>query len=186
MNIDVELLKKQCIKLEQIIDSYELDYLNFYNILKESMNYWQDDYSKRYIEQLNFQKNESDKIILDLKDLKKTLNNIIIKYEGIAKKIYYLKENKDSLYNLFFKYKNSLTKTIDYLNNLDLSFCFKEQKFILKIKDDLSSNLKKIIFIEQKVQKTINLIEQKEIEIHNLISKYQNNIIKELEIHSFV
>ena len=186
MNIDVELLKKQCLKIEQIIDSYELDYLNFYNILKESMNYWQDDYSKRYIEQLNYQKNESDKIILDLKDLKKLLNSITIKYEPIAKKIYYLKENKDSLSTIFIEYKTSLTKTINFLNNLDLSLCLKEQETILKIKNDLNSTLKKIISIEQKVKKTINEIEQKEIEVNNLVSKFPNTIIKELEIHDFI
>ena len=57
---------------------------------------------------------------------------------------------------------------------------------ILKIKNDLNSTLKKIISIEQKVKKTINEIEQKEIEVNNLVSKFPNTIIKELEIHDFI
>ena len=186
MKIDVELLKKQSLQVKQIIDSYELNYLNFFNALNQAMDCWQDEHSKLYLEQINYQKNESNKVILDLKELNEIFKSIVFKYDPIAKQIYYLKDNKNSLFNIFEKYLNQIVDSINIINNMDLSFCPTEKEIILNIKTNLVNNQQSIKKIYYNVKNTVKDIERKEIEINSLLSKYENRIVKELEYRNYI
>ena len=186
MKINIDILKTQYFQIKQIIDSYELNYLNFFNALKEAMDNWRDDISRKYLEQIKLQRNDANKVLLDLKTLAKIYNSIILKYEPIAKQIYYLKTNKNSLYNLFSQYITQIKKILALINGIDLSYYPTEQIAIIKIKNELLTNLKKIQNIYSNIKRTIDDIEKKETEINNMLVKYEHRIIKENEYQNYV
>ena len=184
MEIDIDILNKQYLQLSKIINLYEENYLNFFNALNQALTCWQDNISQKYSDLVKIQKKESDKAIEDLKNFEKTLKIVINKYEPIAKHIAYFKENKIKLYNSFEKYIAKIQDTINMINSLDLNFCPTEQTEILKIKNDLINIKKELTTIFNINKKIIKEIEQKESEINKILSKYNYQIVREIDYNN--
>ena len=171
MKIDVKFVKNYYNQIKKINDDYEMNYLNFYNELNQALENWQDDNSE---------------ILLDLKQLEFILKNVYEKYEPIAKKIKYVKENKDSLYSFFDQYLNKLVNIIDYIDRMDFSFCRDVGSLILSIKKDLMDNKNKIEVIRSKVKSVVNDIEKKEMEINKILAKLDYKIINEVYYKDYI
>lgn len=186
MKIDVKFVKNYYNQIKKINDDYEMNYLNFYNELNQALENWQDDNSAKFSEQIVLDKNDYNKILLDLKQLEFILKNVYEKYEPIAKNIKYVKENKDSLYSFFDQYLNKLVNIIDYIDRMDFSFCRDVGSLILSIKKDLMDNKNKIEVIRSKVKSVVNDIEKKEMEINKILAKLDYKIINEVYYKDYI
>ena len=186
MKIDVKLIKEYYNQIKKLNDNIEINYLNFYNEVNQALESWQDNNSLKFSEQINLEKNDYNKILLDLKTLESNLKIIYQKYETIGDQINYIKENKDSLYNLFDKYLDNINNSINFINNLDLSFCNEISSLILNVRNILIDNQNKIKNIKSKTKSIINNIEKKEIEISKLMANLDYKILKEEYYKDFV
>ena len=70
------------------------------------------------------------------------------------------------------------------INSLDLNFCPTEQTEILKIKNDLINIKKELTTIFNINKKIIKEIEQKESEINKILSKYNYQIVREIDYNN--
>ena len=186
MKIDIKLIKSFYNQIKEFNENYETNYLNFYNELNQAMNYWQDNNSKKLYEQIFVEKNDYNKILLDLKSLEFIFKIIFNKYETIGNQINYIRKNKKILYNIFEQYMNKINESINYINNLDLSFCPEIQNQILNLKTILIDSKNKIKKVNDTTKKIINDIEKKENEINTILSKLDYKIIKELYYNNYV
>ena len=185
MKIDVKLIKNYYKQIKQINEDYEINYLNFYNELNYALENWQDNNSKKFNEQITIEKNNYKKIILNLKQLETNLKIIYEKYETIGNQINYQKENKESMFSKFEQYINKINDTINYISNLDLSFCEPIKNTILSIQKNLIDNKNKIETIKNTIKNIIVNIEQKESEISRLLSKIEYLTINEINYKNY-
>ena len=186
MEIDIKLIKNYYNQIKKFNEDYENNYLNFYNELNQALNYWQDNNSINFNEQIIEEKNDYNKILLDLKSLETTLKNIYEKYETIGEQINYLKENKNTLYNIFEQYLGKISNSINYINNIDLSFCPELSSQILNLKKILVDSQNKIKKVKNRTKNIISNIEKKEDEISRLLSKLDYKMINESYYNDYV
>ncbi len=175
MKIDVRLIKEQCKELTKIVNDLELNYLNVFNQINDSLNNIHDDKSSLFFEDISAEKKEIQKVLLNLEDLKKTYISIYKYYSEIALKITYFKENKDDLFNTFDNYLEKIDNVIKQIDN--------NTNENLTIKNLLITNQKIIKNVKKDCYDIINNIEKKESKIKELVSKLSAFKINEINFN---
>ena len=165
MKIDVRLIKEQCKELTKTVNDFELNYLNIYNQINDSLNNLQTNNSKILLDKILLEKKEVQKVLVNLQDLENTYSRIYKYYSEIALKITYFKENKDNLFNTFDYYLEKIDNVISQLDNLNYNP--NKNNLKLTIKNTLITNQKSLKKVKKNCQNIINNIEKNETKIFN-------------------
>ena len=186
MEIQVLRIKEEVNELNNLIESYQLNYLNLYNIVNDMSHYWQDHYSCLFFKDIELRKIEIDNTITEITNLKNLYNYLVYKYENIGNNIKFNLSNKESVYSKIDNCLNQYQNIINSYNSLDLSFCGSE---VSSISSQISTltNAKNILSnYREELRNIINYIEEIEREITRKISGINIEDIKEQEIGRYV
>lgn len=186
MEIQVSRIKEELNELNKLIENYQLNYLNLYNIVNDMSHYWQDHYSNLFFKDIEVRKLEIDNTVSEINNIKNLYNYLIYKYENIGNNIKFNLSNKESIYNKIDNCLNQYQSIINSYNSLDLSFCGSE---VNSIGSQISriTNAKNILSnYKEELRNIINYIEETEREITRKISEINIEDIKEQEIEKYV
>lgn len=186
MKINTANLKTEVTKLNKLITNYEETFLNLYNELSLSSNYWEDNTSKLFTQKVTTEKLEVKNTITELNDLKEIYEYLITKYEELGNKIEIFPQTKTSILSKFNNYIEKISETIKLYQELNLDFCPKEAKKILKHLEKLQKFENDIIILKEKVKKHFEQIEEIEKEVNLKISKLKIEYINESGIDNFI
>ena len=85
--VDVETLRKLVNQLEELLDTYQDNYINLYNEIKDSEMYWYDFHAVNFFRQRAIEKTRINISYGELTSTKKVYDLVIRNYARIAKYI---------------------------------------------------------------------------------------------------
>ena len=110
--IKTEDMNQKINKLQKAIDDLELDLLNFYKELKESSDFWRDQKSMIFYNNVENRKINEEQFILELKEYQNILKNTESKYSMYGNIIKYDsdKRNIEAIDEFFYYNKEELER----------------------------------------------------------------------------
>ena len=153
IDIDLTKLKNEIDKVKVIIDEYEEIQQNIFNQLKDSCINWQDGNSLVFEEKTYHEKQESELLLLSLKNKKEIYDFIYNSYSEIGKKI---KCNLESKKNVLSSIENCISKTsiiLNDFNKIDTSFYYYEKNDICKQKNCIKNIHRSLTNIKNSISK---------------------------------
>lgn len=184
--INISNVQKEVIQLNNLIEDYELTFLNLYNEVNKISNYWKDEHAKAFYKDLDHRKIKVANTIDELKKIKNIYKYIQEKYELLGKKIEFNLNYKNKILNKLINYIDKVKDIINNYESLDLSFCPYESKYIRNELSRLRQHKNELIKYKSNVEKKFNYIEETEKNIKIQISKIQIEILQESDISKFI
>lgn len=186
MEIQVSRIKEELNELNNLIENYQLSYLNLYNIVNDMSHYWQDHYSELFFKDIEIRKIEIDNTISEINNIKSLYNYLVYKYENIGNNIKFNLSNKESVYSKIDNCLNQYQNIINSYNSLDLSFCGNEVSSINSQISRMINAKNTLSNYKEELRNIINYIEEIEREITRKISGINIEDIKDQEIGRYV
>lgn len=184
--INISNVQKEVIQLNNLIEDYELNFLNLYNEVNKTSNYWKDAHAKAFYKDLDIQKIKVSNTIDELKKVKDIYKYVQEKYETLGQKIDFNLNYKTKVLNNLNDYIDQIKIIINNYEALDLSFCPYEARYIRNQLQKLRNHKNNLIKYKSKVEKKFNYIEEIEKNIKTQISKIQIEILQENDISKFI
>lgn len=186
MQINILKIKSEIDKLNNLIEDYEVNYLNLYNEINKTSSLWQDNNAKKFFKNIDIEKRKAKQFIDEVNYIIDIYKFLVKKYEKIGKKISINIKAKDEVVAELNKYLDQLQNIINYYNNLDLSFCLQEQNILLAQKQKLKEEKQIINKIKEGIKAKYNYIEEIEKQVNSKILKLDIEILKVTEINNFI
>lgn len=186
MQINILKIKSEIDKLNNLIEDYEVNYLNLYNEINKTSSLWQDNNAKKFFKNTDIEKRKTKQFIDEVNSIIDIYKFLVKKYEKIGKKISINIKAKDEVIAELNKYLNQLQNIINYYNKLDLSFCLQERNILLAQNKKLKEEKQIINKIKEEIKAKYNYIEEIEKEINSKIMKINIEILKITEINNFI
>ncbi len=186
MQVNILKMKAEINKLNNLIENYELTYLNLYNEINKASSFWQDNNARNYFKNIEIEKRNTKRFIDEVNSCKDIYKFLIEKYEKLGNKISVNIKNKDDVVSELNKYLDKLQSIINYYDNLDLSFCPNERIYLLNEKDKLKEEKNQVNNIKDGIKEKFSYIEEIEKQISSKIAKIDIEILKETDIKGFI
>jgi len=186
MLINIDNLKLEINKLNNLINNYEINLLNFYNEISCASVYWQDnnfDILKKNIdiEILNFKDT-----IAEFYDVKNIYDEIIKNYEKIGCKLEINLHVMNNIMLNFEKYLYLIRKLIGEYEGINFEQLDKEKKLLLMQLEKLKNIEVSANDLMKKLTNYYNTIIDFENKIKLNLSKIQIGILKENDISRYI
>ena len=140
MYIDLEKLKENKIKINNLIEKYEENSLNIYSELSSYYLYWQDGRAKKFQSKLDEEKKDCNTIIYYLKRIMFIYDLIVAVYEEYGCNVFFDYNNKDKMEMKFDDCVNTIQQIKIKYEKLLLTVQSKDKSLIeneLKIIKDI-------------------------------------------------
>ena len=186
MEINVDYLEQIYNELSKSISSFEDNYLNVYNTLKDVENNWYDYHARLFFNNSAIEKNEINRSIIELYELSDTYKNLINQYKQIGNNIYINLNNKNDILNKFNNFLNIINEIISFFYSLDSSFSSSITYKINKERNRVMEIKKRTINAKNRFKTICDKIENIEKEVSLKLSKINVEIIKEADINEFM
>ena len=186
MIIDVNNIKDEIVKLNDLLDKYEDNYLNLYNEINNASSYWNDLISVKFFDSCKIEKIETKTTLEEIKSIIDIYNYILEKYQEIGKKIKFEIKNRDIVINGFNNYIIKVDDLIREYNSINFNCNIKISNMLNDQLYKLKNNRKILNNIKDKVKDIFDNIEEIEKEINLRLSKINIDIIKEIDISIFI
>ena len=182
MTVDVKQLKEEIKTYNDLIEEYEGNYLNYYNVLSSFSFYWKDNHAKKFYDSLPREKLNCKNLISELKSIQEVYKYISYKYSEFGDHISINLKNKDYVLRKFDTYLEKADRIIHKYSNLDLSFCPTEASLIRKERDSILTCKNSIKEKKDSVRDCFNKIENIEKEVRYRINRISTVSIRETDI----
>ena len=186
MIIDVNNIKDEIVKLNDLLDKYKDNYLNLYNEINNASSYWNDLISVKFFDSCKIEKIETKTTLEEIKSIIDIYNYILEKYQEIGKKIKFEIKNRDIVINGFNNYIIKVDDLIREYNSINFNCNIKISNMLNDQLYKLKNNRKILNNIKDKVKDIFDNIEEIEKEINLRLSKINIDIIKEIDISIFI
>ncbi len=180
MKVDIKVTLKEINNFKELINKYELDFLNMYKELESSALYWKDNYSYIFFKDVREKKQKIRINIEELQKLNELYQYITESYSKLGEKIKANTDNKGKLMIQFDNYINKLNEIINLYDQLDINYSLIEAQKIISQKKKLIENKILAIQLKQKIKNLLLEIENYEREISIKISKINIEIIQDI------
>lgn len=184
--INISSIKKEVMQLNNLIEDYELNFLNLYNEVSKTSNNWKDAHATSFYKDLELKKIKVASTIDELKNVKDIYKYIQEKYELLGKKIEFNLNYKSKVLNNLNNYIEQTKEIIYNYESLDLSFCPYEAKYIRNEVYKLKQNKNKLIEYKNNITKKFDYIDEIEKSIKQKISKIEIETLQESDISKFI
>lgn len=180
--IKTEDMNQKINKLQKAIDDLELDLLNFYKELKESSDFWRDQKSMIFYNNVENRKINEEQFILELKEYQNILKNTeskysmygnIIKYDSDKRNIEAIDEAINILYKIIEKFSYLNT---NYLDNEKI-FLDEQKKYIIEESE-------RLIQYRKELKEVYDNFDRVEKETNSNLSNYNLSIIDNEQIEN--
>jgi len=183
MQINTQVLNEKINKLDERIEYYENNYLNYYNKIKEMEKLWSNDKGKLFMQKVSGEEKQSKTICSDLKEINTLYKYIYTSYKDIGMKILVNLEKEEEIFNRINKCIEQNKTILSLYKILDKTNYTPEQKSLIyaeeiKIKKQLETTVK----IKESIKDIYKTIKEKESNINKKISKITICIIPENDI----
>ena len=183
MKVNVNNLKNEISALNKLLDDYEENYLNYYNVLSSFSFYWNDARSKIFFASLPKEKMQCANLLDELKDLKGVYSYIADKYSALGNKISANLNARNKVLRYFNNYIDKLDRIINRFDYLDLSFCSTGiYNSIRNRRNELSNMRERAKTARNKVDNIFDKIDRIETEIKKKIRRVNVSVIRETDI----
>ena len=179
MTIDVKYLKEQIKAYNDLIEEYEGDYLNYYNMLSSFSFFWNDQHAKRFYSNLPKEKLNCKNLVGELRTIRDVYKYMINKYSEFGNHIKIDLKEKDRVINKFDSYIDKANSIINKFNNLNLGFCPNEAYRIRQVRDNVIECRDAISEKRKSVKECFEKISNIEREINHRIQIINTTIVKE-------
>lgn len=186
MTIDVKGLKEELKAYNDLLEEYEGNYLNYYNVLSSFSFFWNDAHAKKFYDSIPKEKLYYKNLLLELQSIRDIYKYMIIKYSDIGDHIHADLKNKDYILNKFDSYIDKCNSIINKFYNLDLSFCPAEARIIRKKRDSIIECRNLLKEKRKSVKDCLEKIENIENEVRYRISRMDVSIMKETDISGMI
>ena len=183
MEINTNDLQKELQRLNQLITDWETCQLNLYRHLDKATSNWQDADSIKFSEQIVTEKNNTEKVLDQVKDLKSLYQYLYNNYSKLGQKIYCDTEARRNLTTQIDNYYDNLKKIYHQFDDIDMSFSYKEKSDIIDIKNKLERQLKKLEELKRNVLSFLDKVEEIEREVSVRISRFQDILISDFDMN---
>lgn len=186
MTIDVKSLKEELKAYNDLLEEYEGNYLNYYNVLFSFSFFWNDAHANKFYNSLPKEKLYYKNLLLELKSIQDIYKYMIIKYSNIGNHIHANLKNKDYILKKFDSYIDKCNDIINKFYHLDLGFCPSEATMIRNRRDSII-RIKNLMKDKKKeIKDLLNKIEDIEKEVNYRINKIDISIIKDTDISGMI
>ena len=186
MEIKVSRLKEELNNLNNLIEDYELNYLNLYNVVNDMAYYWKDDgYGDRFFKDVETKKIDVGNTIDEIKNVKNIYKYLVSKYESIGNKIEFNLNYKTNVITYLDTCIEQCKNIINSYNSLDLSFCG-EAGSIRNEMNLVRENKEKLENYKKELKKILDYIEETEKTITTKISNINIEAIEIQDVEKFV
>lgn len=186
MDIDVIYLKNYVNKLSSLIDEYELNYLEFYNVVNKETIFWDSKKGLDFFSDVDLEKRDIGLFIGNIKDVLSLYNYLIDKYGYIGNKVSVKISNKDKLLACFDSFLNEVYSLIDMLHELDYESIPDISSTVYSYLDFLIDVGNMAVNLKTSLKNHFDLCETFEREVRFKISKIDVKLIKEIDINRFL
>lgn len=186
MKISVKKLYNEINTLNRLIDNYEENYLNYFNILSSFSISWDDKRSKFFFNNARINKYNFELVRNDLKDVRRVYSYIADKYSAIGNNIFIDLGNKNRVVEAFNSYIGKLDSIINDFNNLSLGFCPNIAYLIRKERANIVAQRNKLVDCRKEIIYYFDTIKKYEEQIRNRISSLQVSSLKKTDINGSI
>lgn len=186
MQVQVSNLKHQLTLLLQTLETYEKDVRDLYHELNQVESIWHDAHSEKFLEEIKNDRLDVEIMQEELKEITGVYNYFIKRYEEIGDKIFFDLELKNRTTQKIDSVLLTLQKTIRLYQNLDLSFCIEEKKFLDDEQQILIDDFNAIKSIKDVFKAKIKTIEEIEQNLKLKLSRIQIQYVKENDLNDYL
>lgn len=186
MTIDVKGLKEELKAYNDLLEEYEGNYLNYYNVLSSFSFFWNDAHARKFYNSIPKEKLYYKNLLLELQSIRDVYKYMIMKYSDIGNHIHADLKDKDYILNKFDSYIDKCDDIINEFYNLNLSFCPVEARIIRKKRDSIIDCRDRMIEKRKSVKESLEKIENIENEVRYRINRIDVSIMKETDIRGMV
>lgn len=185
--VDVETLRTLVDRLEELLDTYQDNYINLYNEIQDSEMFWHDPHAVNFFRQRVTEKARIDVSYNELTSTKKVYDLVIRNYEKIGEYIEFNIQNRSSLLSKFNTYINKLNRV--YNNYCDMDYSFANSSIQLSIeyqKDKVRELLDEATDLRDNIRKLLSDISENERKIRREISKINVKVLPQPSIEGVI
>ncbi|MBQ4030610.1 MAG: hypothetical protein II625_02535 [Bacilli bacterium] len=187
LEVNTKELEQEVDLLRQLIEDYERNYMLLFKELSDTSFNWKDDaYSKKFFNDLKFEKSTEIEYINSLKSTYKVYEYIKNKYEQIGSKIRFDINERDNILAKFNKCIDETNEIIVLYEHLDTSFCPGERGLINNQIKRLNNLRNKYSTTKDKVKSKMDKIIEIEKEIKRKISAYSIPRVKDFNTNQYL
>ena len=179
MTVDVKYLKEQIKAYNDLIEEYEGDYLNYYNMLSSFSFFWNDQHAKKFYNNIPKEKLNCKNLVGELREIKDIYRYLVIKYSEFGNQITIDLKEKDRVLRKFDSYLDKANAIITKFNNLNLGFCPGEAYSIRQKKNEVINCRDSIREKRESIKQCFEKISNIEREVGYRIKMINTAIIKE-------
>ena len=184
MKISVKQVKYLNNKLSSIIDKYENNYLQYYNILNHTQDDWFDNKAKIFFETVDDDKKADINTLQEMKTINSIYNYLINNYEEIGQDIYYNPSKKEQILTLLDNIIEQTKIIIKDYNSIGI-YNYSERSLLYSQKNIFMNLLEKEKYIRNRINNTMYKIEDIEKLSKEEFSKITIEPILEKDIFPF-
>ena len=172
--------------LNNLIDKYEEEYLNYYNEMNKSSFFWNDEKAMRFYSDINIEKLKIITNHNELLSLNKIYTNIINSYQQLGKIVSFDLKNKNIVLDLLNKCNEDIKNIISSNNNVSVGSA-PEISGIISSNSSILNNLQnELQDYKMKTREAFNKIEEIEREITSAISSLNLEYVKERDLTIYI
>ena len=181
MEVNTKELQKELRHLDLLMKDWEEIQFNLYHQLEKATDHWQDERSRVFYEKIHTEKNNTDKVLNQLKDIQEIYQYLYESYHQFGTVIYCEVTERKKVFQKMEIYVENLKKIYVELNQVDTSFAYPESNSILEIRGKIALQLKNLNDLKNKIQSFLTRVEEIEKEVSLKTSKLQNILIEDFE-----
>jgi len=185
--VNVVNLKTLVSNFNKLIETYQKNYLNLYNELKNSSIFWTDTHALRFYDAKDMEKHRMDVSYEELSRIKDIYKYIVNKYESIGNYIAFNLDNRDALLSKINNYIYSLNGILNSYNSLDYSFANSSVIYsINNQKINIKNMINNLYSIRNNIKTILNSIEETENKILSMINKVDIDVMPYATTERFI
>lgn len=185
IQVDVEQLNQELVKLNHMIDFYEEIKDNLFKTITESSFFWNDNRAKQFYQSMNKEHSETQNMITNIKEMRDLFFFIITSYKELGKKIKCDIESKKRIMDKYSILLSMLDNIIQKYENLDVSFCPEERSIVAEQIKEYKGVKEKLYISKKRVGEYYESIYKIELMVKKKLSQLTISKITEFEIEQF-
>lgn len=185
MKISVKEVKNLNSKLQNKYESYENNYLGYYNYLNQTKNDWYDTNSNKYFQTIEEDKKNDYNTLQEIKNLSKVFDYLIANYGELGNEIEYDKTQKDQIISIVDDIISLTNKVLNSYNSIGI-YNYSERSILYSQKNTVMNLKTKAKELKRQLNNKMNKIDKIEEMSKNKFSKISIEPIREKDITPFI
>ena len=185
--VNVLDLKNEIAKFNSLIDTYQENYLNLYNEIKNSNIYWLGTKATRFYIAKEEEKLKIDITFEELNSIKDIYSYIVSRYGKLGDNIKFNLNNRDELLSKTNTYINKLKRVLSIYQRLDYSYAsYSVKNNIYGQMNNIRIMISNATKLRDNIKRIVNEILESENKIRRMINQIQINNLPLPSVERFV